>query len=198
MAPEAEGSNPSTHPNLRFFRKSVDESENFFLFANPWCLTAPYDASYIKILPGVKLFSFSVSESLSVFPFTKGFLVICLPIRPLSGAYYGTKGLREMKKDKTMREETIVGYVVPSEWDSDDNVVSIAISTEEDDYLVEMNKLGEELFDFLDEDVEVTGVVREDRDGTKRIRITSYEVLEDVDDDYEEEDDYNFDDEDEE
>jgi len=97
-----------------------------------------------------------------------------------------------------MREETIVGYVVPSEWDSDDNVVSIAISTEEDDYLVEMNKLGEELFDFLDEDVEVTGVVREDRDGTKRIRITSYEVLEDVDDDYEEEDDYNFDDEDEE
>jgi len=104
----------------------------------------------------------------------------------------------KMKKDKTAKEETIVGYVVPSEWDSDDNVVSIAISTEEDDYLVEMNKLGEELFDFLDEDVEVTGLVREDRDGTKRIRITSYEVLEDVDDDFEEEEDYNFDDEDEE
>jgi len=104
----------------------------------------------------------------------------------------------EMKKDKTAKEETIVGYVVPSEWDNDDNVVSIAISTEEDDYLVEMNKLSEELFDFLDEDVEVTGLVREDRDGTKRIRITSYEVLEDVDDDFEEEEDYNFDDEDEE
>jgi len=103
-----------------------------------------------------------------------------------------------MKKDKTAKEETIVGYVVPSEWDNDDNVVSIAISTEEDDYLVEMNKLSEELFDFLDEDVEVTGLVREDRDGTKRIRITSYEVLEDVDDDFEEEEDYNFDDEDEE
>jgi uncharacterized membrane protein YcgQ (UPF0703/DUF1980 family) len=104
----------------------------------------------------------------------------------------------EMKKDKTGKEETIVGYVVPSEWDNEDNVVAISISTEDDDYLVEMNKLGEELFDFLDEDVEVTGLVREDRDGTKRIQITTYEVLEDVDDEYEEEEDYNFDDEDEE
>jgi len=105
-----------------------------------------------------------------------------------------------MKKDKTAKEETIVGYVVPSEWDNEDNVVAISISTEDDDYLVEVNKLGEELFDFLDEDVEVTGLVRDDRDGTKRIRITSYEVLEDVDDDFEEEEeeDYDFDDEDEE
>jgi hypothetical protein len=101
-----------------------------------------------------------------------------------------------MKKDKTPKEETIVGYVVPSEWDNEDNVVAISITTDDDDYLVEMNKLGEELFDFLDEDVEVTGIVREDRDGTKRIRITSYEVLEDADDDYEEDAEYNFDDDD--
>ena len=55
----------------------------------------------------------------------------------------------------------------------------------------------EELFDFLDEDVEVTGIVREDKDGTKRIRVISYEVLEDVDDEYDDED-FSFDDEDEE
>lgn len=102
-----------------------------------------------------------------------------------------------MKKDKAPKEETIVGYVVPSEWDNDDNVVAISISTDDDDYLVEMNKLGEELFDFLDEDVEVTGTVREDRDGTKRIRVTSYEVLEDVEDEFGEDDDYDYDDEDE-
>ena len=99
-----------------------------------------------------------------------------------------------MKKEKAPKEETIVGYVVPSEWDNDDNVVAISISTEDDDYLVEMNKLGEELFDFLDEDVEVTGSVREDRDGTKRIRITSYEVLEDAEDEYEEDEDFGYDD----
>jgi uncharacterized membrane protein YcgQ (UPF0703/DUF1980 family) len=103
-----------------------------------------------------------------------------------------------MKKDKTPKEETIVGYVVPNEWDNEDNVIAISISTDDDDYLVEMNKLGEELFDFLDEDVEVTGMVREDRDGTKRIRVTSYEVLEDVDEEFEDDDDFGYDDDDEE
>lgn len=103
-----------------------------------------------------------------------------------------------MKKSKPPREETIVGFVVPSEWDSEDNVVSISITTDDDDYVVEMNKLGEELFDFLDEDVEVTGTVREDKDGTKRIRVISYEVLEDVDDGDEDEDFSYDDDEDEE
>jgi autonomous glycyl radical cofactor GrcA len=102
-----------------------------------------------------------------------------------------------MKKTKPPREETIVGYVVPSEWDSEDNVVSISITTDDDDYVVEMNKLGEELFDFLDEDVEVTGTVREDKDGTKRIRVISYEVLEDAEDEYDDEE-FSYDDEDDE
>ena len=60
-----------------------------------------------------------------------------------------------------------------------------------------MNKLGEELFDFLDEDVEVTGTVREDKDGTKRIQVISYEVLEDVEGEDDDED-FSYDDEDEE
>jgi hypothetical protein len=103
-----------------------------------------------------------------------------------------------MKKSKPPKDETIVGYIVPSEWDSEDNVVSISITTDDDDYAVEMNKLGEELFDFLDEDVEVTGTVREDKDGTKRIRIISYEVLEDAEDDEYDDEDSSYDDEDEE
>ena len=107
-----------------------------------------------------------------------------------------------MKKKQQVkeREETIVGYVIPSEWDSEDNVISISISTDDDDYLVDLNKQGEELFDFLDEDVEVTGIVREDKDGTKRIKVTTYEVIEDADDEEydEEEEDFGFDDEDDE
>jgi hypothetical protein len=103
----------------------------------------------------------------------------------------------KIKKSQPPKEETIVGYVVPSEWDNEDNVVAIGISTEDDEYVVELNKLGEELFDFLDEDVEVTGLVRDDKDGTKRIRVTSYEVLEDTEDEYEEDEDLNYDNEDE-
>jgi hypothetical protein len=104
----------------------------------------------------------------------------------------------KMKKTSPPKEETIVGYVVPSEWDSDDNVVAISICTDDDDYVVELNKLGEELFDFLDEDVEVTGVVREDKDGTKRLRVTSYEVVEDKEEEYNENEDYDYDDDDDE
>src|SRR4030065_2313528 len=106
-------------------------------------------------------------------------------------------GGMKKKQAVTEREETIVGYVIPSEWDNEDNVISISISTDDEDYLVDLNKLGEELFDFLDEDVEVTGIVRDDKDGTKRIRVTSYEVLEDVEDENEEDEDLNYDNEDE-
>lgn len=105
------------------------------------------------------------------------------------------------KKQPVMeKEETIVGYIIPSEWDKEDNVISISISTDDDDYLVELNKQGEELFDFLDEDIEAIGIVREDKDGTKRIKVTSYEVIEDTDEEYEEEEeeDFGFDDDDDE
>ena len=98
-----------------------------------------------------------------------------------------------MAKETTPREITIIGYISPEQWDDNDNVIAIGISTDDDDYLIEINKLGEELFDFLDEDVEVTGVVREDKDGTKHITISNYEILET--DDYEEDDDYYYDDE---
>lgn len=102
-----------------------------------------------------------------------------------------------IKKEPQAKETTITGSVVPSDWDNDDNIIAISISTEDDDYVVEMNKLGEELFDFLDEDVEVIGFVREDRDGSKRIRVISYEVLDEMEED-EEGEEFGYDDYDEE
>ena len=87
----------------------------------------------------------------------------------------------------------IVGFVKPNDWDDDDTVTELSISTDDDDYIVESNTLGEELFDLLDEDVDVTGIVTEDKERKKRIHITSYEVLENYeygdDEDYEYEED---------
>ena len=54
------------------------------------------------------------------------------------------------KKYKPTTEVTILGYLMPNEWDDDDNVVSVAISTDDDYYVVELNGLGEEFFDILD------------------------------------------------
>ena len=69
-----------------------------------------------------------------------------------------------MKKAKhTGKEVTIVGVVEEIE-DEEGNSVLI-ISTEDDDYEVELNKQGKRLFQEVDMDVEVTGFVTRNDDG---------------------------------
>ncbi|MFH1351681.1 MAG: hypothetical protein ABII26_12220 [Pseudomonadota bacterium] len=87
-----------------------------------------------------------------------------------------------MRKKKPEKEVTLIGYIEANEWDHDDDGIAIGISTIEDDYLVEQNSFGQELLDFIDEKVEVTGILKEDKDGTKRIRVTVYEILESYED----------------
>ena len=95
-----------------------------------------------------------------------------------------------MKKKMKTVEETLRGYVVATEWDKNDNVIEVSIQTDDNDYRVDdSNALGRELFDFLDQEIEVTGVVRQDRHGTNIITATDFEQLE-------EDDDFQFDDDD--
>ena len=44
-----------------------------------------------------------------------------------------------MKKNVQLKEITLKGYLVPIKWDPDGNVISIEISTDDEDYLVEMD-----------------------------------------------------------
>ncbi|MEJ2723711.1 MAG: hypothetical protein P8175_03525 [Deltaproteobacteria bacterium] len=103
-----------------------------------------------------------------------------------------------MRKEKPGKAVTIRGFVSADEWDGRKNVIAISITTDDEDYRVELDKVGEELFDYLDEDVEVTGTIRQEKNGTKYIRVSNYEVLEE---EYEseqgfldDEDDFDFDD----
>lgn len=82
-----------------------------------------------------------------------------------------------MKKEDSSEEITITGYVTPTDWDWDDAVSGVSIETHDDEYMVDPNRLGEELFSELDSEVEVTGFLEKGRDGTKRITVTSYDVL---------------------
>jgi hypothetical protein len=82
-----------------------------------------------------------------------------------------------MKREDSSEEITVTGYVIPTDWDWNDVVSAVSVETHDEMYTVEPDSLGEELFNELDSEVEVTGFVREDRDGTKRITVTSYEVL---------------------
>jgi len=112
--------------------------------------------------------------------------------RSSSNIFYHYMGEKNMKKKEPSEEITITGYVTAADWDWNDVVSAVKVETDDGDYVVAPNRLGEELFAEVDNEVEVTGILREDRDGTKRISVTSYEVL--IESDYGEDDDYEYDD----
>jgi hypothetical protein len=86
-----------------------------------------------------------------------------------------------MKRGDPPKEVTVVGRVHPRETDNEGTVIGIRIATDEGDLVVDINELGQELFDFLDEKVRATGTVRIERNGKRKIRVTDYEVVEEAD-----------------
>ena len=98
---------------------------------------------------------------------------------------------REKKESKSNapREVTIVGYV--DEVEAKDGSPAIQITTEDDEcYHVHSDPKGDELFDFLDEEVAVSGVIQKYRLGTPVITVKNYEVIDDCDDYDDDEDEY--------
>jgi hypothetical protein len=69
---------------------------------------------------------------------------------------------------------TIKGIVIPVDWDEEGKVVAAAISThDEDEYLIDPNYKGKELLHFVREEVEVSGVAKENKD-KKIIAVQKY------------------------
>ena len=74
------------------------------------------------------------------------------------------------------KQVKIRGIIVPSEWDEKGTVISISLSTfDEDEYLIEKDEKGGQLLLLIREEVEVRGIVREE-DGNKIIRIKKYHL----------------------
>ena len=75
------------------------------------------------------------------------------------------------------KEETLIGFVYEIEdrgW-----VKGIAISTGDEEYVVEANEWVEKLGKEIENDVRVTGYVSRDPKGKNRILVTGYEVIHD-------------------
>jgi hypothetical protein len=78
------------------------------------------------------------------------------------------------------KEETLIGFVYEIEekgW-----VKGLAISTGDEEYVVEANEWIEKLGKEIENDVRVTGLVSRDSNGKNRILVTGYEVLHDEND----------------
>ena len=59
---------------------------------------------------------------------------------------------------------TIRGIVIPADWDEKGNAVAVAVSTyDEVEYLIENHEKEKELKAFIREEVEVSGILREEK-----------------------------------
>ena len=75
-------------------------------------------------------------------------------------------------------ERTIRGTIFPVEWDENDNVVRVVIDTpDQDGYLIDKNKKGNELLEFIRRDVEISGTMREDEDGDLIFNVKEYSLI---------------------
>ncbi len=82
-----------------------------------------------------------------------------------------------VSKDRGI-EDTISGIVIPVEWDDDDDVIGVAIQTsDEEEYRVDGNKKGRELLDLIEQEVEVSGMIREDEYDNFIIKVNEYSLI---------------------
>jgi hypothetical protein len=93
---------------------------------------------------------------------------------------------------KQLTEEMIItGYVRATDWDWQDDVSGISIETHDgEEYVIDANGLEENLLAEVDREVELTGTIEDDDDGTKHIIVTSYKPF--CDPDFQEEEDFEF------
>ncbi len=66
---------------------------------------------------------------------------------------------------------SVKGIVIPIDWDENGQILSLAIATfKEEEFLINNDHRGRDLFHFMQKPVEVTGEIKE-REGRKILRV---------------------------
>ncbi len=102
------------------------------------------------------------------------------------------------KPEKAVKNITIRGLVVPSDWDDRDEVCAVTIcSDDEERYEIVDRKMVRLLMKHMDEEVEAVGHPAEDEYGEEVFEVVSFEVIPlDDDEEWDEEDEDEDEDED--
>ena len=77
--------------------------------------------------------------------------------------------------NNTTKEVSLTGFVY--EIEENRMVKGIAISTGDEDFIVEMNEWGRKLCREIENDVQVTGIVTRDPAGKQHILVSDYKLL---------------------
>ena len=104
----------------------------------------------------------------------KGEVVANYPGSHTSSQILHKRGVEIIKSTKKLT--TLRGIVIPVEWDEKGMAIAVALSTHtEDEYLIDPNYMGKELLRYIQEDVEVSGMAKENKDKkTKVITVQKY------------------------
>lgn len=80
---------------------------------------------------------------------------------------------------KVKKDRTIIGTLVPLEWDENQRVTAIALSTRRNEqFIIDRNLMQKELLPFVQHPVEVTGKIRVHEEGYTIINVNRYRILE--------------------
>ncbi len=74
---------------------------------------------------------------------------------------------------------TITGTVYEDQWDENDNPIAVVIDANDgEEYKISSEGKGRELLKLDNQELKATGVVVEDGEGQKTIKVTEYEIVE--------------------
>jgi hypothetical protein len=80
--------------------------------------------------------------------------------------------------DTQRSNQKIEGIIIPSNWDENGLIKGVSIYTsDEKEYLVQLNSLSRELLDHVHHKVEVTGKILEHLNGRRQIILNSYRKI---------------------
>jgi hypothetical protein len=89
----------------------------------------------------------------------------------------GRKAIVLKNEKRQSKKPAISGVVIPVQWDANGQVVTVSIHTKDEKvFLVEHTKIGNELLNLTQAEVEVTGKIRERIDGKTSIGIKAYKL----------------------
>lgn len=84
------------------------------------------------------------------------------------------------EKSSASKEMTIVGYV--EEYEQEDGNSGVLISDGDFEFVVVMDRQGKKLLDYMDEEIEVTGLVSK-KGGVREIKVIDSHLLDEYEDD---------------
>jgi hypothetical protein len=71
----------------------------------------------------------------------------------------------------------IVGEIVATDWDSNDDPTEICVQTENERYVIEHGESFQELLTYVGCEVEIDGYVEENEEGDSTLAVRDFEVL---------------------